>query len=390
MEELKALAKDGVDPIQNLDNLCDALGFSRAELDSVLAIPDEDRYVEIKLRKKNGTPRLVYNPHPSLRRIQRRIKNRILSSQISYPRYLYGSLSDKEHPRDYIRCAAVHCGAKTILKADIRNFFDNISRDLVVEIFRTVLHYPPDVSDILANLCTRYGVVPQGAATSSFLANLCLLEEHDLVRKLSYERLRYTRLIDDITISSTIANKDLDKWMRALNRLVQDAGFDLNEEKSGVDHVSLNAFSVHGLRVDRTTPKLTREDVRKIRADVHNLKVKASIPNARVGLDYRRLFESVSGKVNKLKRVDHPRYNALRKQMRDILPLPSKSDIKRCQVMLATLIRDHAHQNSTHRYKLRYARLRHRLGILGRTYHHAAATMRQALRGLEPNFSDDN
>ncbi len=389
MEELKARTKDGIDPIQNLDNLCDALGISREELDTALSLTDEDRYVEIKLRKKNGSTRIVYNPHPKLRRIQRRIKNRILSSQIIYPHYLYGSLSDKENPRDYIRCAAVHCGAKTVLKVDIRNFFDNISRDLVFEVFKTILHYPPEVSDTLANLCTRCGVVPQGASTSSFIANLCLLDEHDLVRKLSYDSLRYTRLIDDITISSKTPNKDLEKWMRVLKRMIEDSDFELNEEKSGIEHVALKAFSVHGLRINRSTPSLTREEVRKIRSDVHNLKNKASEPNARVSFEYRRLFESVSGKVNKLKRVNHPRYNILRKQMRDILPLPSKKDIKRCQIMLATLVRDHANHNSSYLYKVRHARLRHRLGILRRIYHHEAAAMRQTLRGLEPNFSDD-
>ncbi|EMO9597607.1 MULTISPECIES: reverse transcriptase family protein [Pseudomonas] len=389
MDELKVRLKDGVDPIQSVDNLCSALDIPRSELDEVLALSDDERYIEISLPKSNGSRRLVYDPHPRLRRIQRRIKSRLLVSQILYPRYLYGSLSDSEYPRDYIRCASIHCGAKVLLKADIKNFFDNISRRLVLEIFERVFHYPEEVSDVLSDLCTRAGVVPQGASTSSFLANLCLLNEWCFVRDIQYEKLRYTRLVDDITISSTTTGKDLSRCMRTLTAMIESAGFELNENKTGIEHVTTKAFSVHGLRINKPSPCLPREEVRRIRADVHNLKRKASVPNARVSFEYRKLYESISGRVNKLKRLNHGRYNELRRQMNAILPLPSTKDIKRCQIMLATLERDYDLHRDSYLYKLRYSRLIHRLGILKRIYLHEAAAIRDALQDLKPEFVNE-
>lgn len=216
-----------------------------------------------------------------------------------------------------------------------------------------------------------------------------MLNEWCFVRDIQYEKLRYTRLVDDITISSTTTGKDLSRCMRTLTAMIESAGFELNENKTGIEHVTTKAFSVHGLRINKPSPCLPREEVRRIRADVHNLKRKASVPNARVSFEYRKLYESISGRVNKLKRLNHGRYNELRRQMNAILPLPSTKDIKRCQIMLATLERDYDLHRDSYLYKLRYSRLIHRLGILKRIYLHEAAAIRDALQDLKPEFVNE-
>lgn len=234
MDEFSPRLRDGVDVISSVTNLCRALSISEAELHEVLQLDTVSRYSVIKLPKPDGGIRTVYDPHPKLRRIQRRVKSRILSN-ILYPRYLYGSLSDSEFPRDYVRCASIHCPSKTIAKIDIEKFFDSIDRDLVQRVFIEVFKYPLAVSDVLSDLCTRDGVVPQGASTSSFIANLCLLGEGDIYRKLSYRKIRYTRLVDDITLSVMVVDYDFTASLKMVINFLESFDFVIHQKNRGSD-----------------------------------------------------------------------------------------------------------------------------------------------------------
>ena len=373
--------------IFSVENLISALGICEADFKIIQSLETKDRYTAINLKKKNGDDRIVYDPHPLIRKIQRRIKNRIFT-QIRYPKYLYGSISDPDCPRDYISCASRHCKAKTILKIDITSFFDNIDYDLVYKIFRKLFFYSDEVSETLAEICTREGVVPQGAPTSSFIANLCFFDiEGGIVKGLERQNLNYTRLTDDITVSSTTQDKDLNKAKDKIISMIQNAGFRINEDKTCIESISTTAFKIHGLRINKNTPQLPRDEIKRIRAAVNNLKTLSKEPNARTSFHYRKLYESVSGRVNKLARTGHPRYHKHRQDLRDILPLPSQKDIKRCLVMLSTLMRDHETLCSSPLYMKRYHRLRHRLILLQRTYKHEAKKIWKTIKDLTPTKS---
>ncbi|CAI8768657.1 reverse transcriptase family protein [Pseudomonas serboccidentalis] len=375
--------------IFSLDNLLAALGLSLDDFKVIQGLETNGRYTAIHLKKKNGDDRVVYDPHPLVRKFQRRIKNRLFS-QIQYPHYLYGSISDLKHPRDYISCASRHCKAKTILKIDITSFFDYIDFDMVYKIFRELFSYSDEVSEALAYICTRDGIVPQGAPTSSFIANLCFFDvEGRIVKGLEQQKLRYTRLTDDITVSSTIQDKSLAKAKGTIVSMIETAGFVVNEEKTSIESIATMAFKVHGLRIDKETPQLPRDEIRIIRAAVHNLKSLAREPNARTSFQYRKRYESISGRVNKLARTCHPRYKKHRQELRAILPLPSRRDIKRSQVMLLTLVRDYDFFSDTPLYMKRYHRLRQRLVLIQRIYKREAKEMWKKLKALAPTKTKD-
>lgn len=374
--------------IFSVANLLSALGISQEDYNKIQELKDNDRYTPIRLKKKNGDLRTVYDPHPLIRKIQRRIKSRIFNL-VSYPTYLFGSISDPNFPRDYISCARRHCKAKTILKIDITSFFDNIDYDHVYKIFHELYFYSDEVSEALADICTREGVVPQGAPTSSFIANLCFFDvEGKIVRSLERQNLTYTRLTDDINVSSSAQDKNLNKAKNQIVSMIVEAGFRINEAKTSIESISTTAFKVHGLRINKDTPQLPRDEIRKIRAAVNNIKNLSSMPNARTSFQYRRLYESISGRVNKLARTNHPRYQKHRTVLKEIKPLPSQKDIKRCLIMLSTLNRDHPNLCSTPLYMKRYHRLRHRLIILQRTYKHEAKKIRTALKTLTPTKNE--
>ncbi|GJI92539.1 hypothetical protein RugamoR1_57020 [Rugamonas sp. R1(2021)] len=63
--------------------------------------------------------------------------------------------------------------------------------------------FSDEVAEILARLTTKDGGLPQGAVTSSFLANLIFWNyEPGLVERLNANGLTYSRYVDDISVSS--------------------------------------------------------------------------------------------------------------------------------------------------------------------------------------------
>lgn len=375
--------------ISGIANLAYALDVSEELIDEALALPSDQRYTPH--RPGNGN-RLVYRPHPLIRKIQRKIKNRILVDLVRYPRYLYGSLRDVGFPRDYISCAQVHCLSKSVLKIDITKFFDNISANVVEDIYSDFFSFPFPVADALANLCTHEGWVPQGAPTSSHLANLCFYrEEPSLVRQLHRQGLRYTRLIDDITISCDSYGYDFTKDEERVRRLITEKGFSVNEAKTGLHYQGNNNIKIHGLRINFPKPQMTQEESRNIRVAVHQVEQWAAEPNCRTSIAYRKLFESTSGRVNKLKRLSHSKYERYRKRLQKLLPLPSNKDYDRCIGLYNGVVADAAKGVHSFRYYRRYCLLQNRLNLIQRTrsYRAEAVRMRAVLKGLKPTYKND-
>jgi RNA-directed DNA polymerase len=385
-----------VNSISSAASLCNALDISLAELQSALALASDQRYTRKAIEKKDGTTRMVHNPHHLIRKIQRRINRRIFSDQsiIKWPDHIFGSIpndTDKESPsaeRDFVNCARQHCGAKSILTVDIKDFFDNIHKDHVEEIFSDFLKYKNEVPEILANICCKDDHVVQGALTSSYIASLCLFSsEGGLVKKLSHKGLTYTRLVDDITVSSKISSYDFGYALRQIEQMLHEAGLPLNAAKTKIQYSSMSPLIVHGLRVDFSQPRLPPDEPRRIRAAVKNLELLAASPGYRASRAYRKDFNRCMGRVNKLGRVEHIQHEKLLPKLQRILPLPSHQDIARAEKLISRLELDSAKPNYKDSYWFykRFYVANERLGILKRSFPKKSEELRQRLRLIKPN-----
>lgn len=378
--------------IASISKLCDALDVTMGELNTALALPASERYKAPKepQYKKDGTVRTIFNPCTLLRKIQRRMNRRIFSNEniLAWPDHLYGSIpSTERHPSDYVACASRHCGAKSIAKLDIKNFFDNIGLERTRKVFREVLDMPSEVAIAAADLCCLDGRVPQGALTSSYIASLCLFDCEDrIVRRLEDKGLTYTRLVDDITISSKVANYDFSHAIRVVTAMLDDAGLPLNSDKENIQYASSNALTVHGLRVSFSTPRLPSDEVRRIRAAVQNLEKVAAEPGYRCARGYRADFNRCMGRVNKLSRVGHSKHKEFINRLRKVFPLPSKRDIDWCSRQVSRLERDFPVAKDTYGYHLRFWVLHDRLTILGRSFPVVTKELRAKWSNLKPTF----
>ena len=86
------------------------------------------------------------------------------------------------------------------------------------------------MADALASLTCYKGVLPQGAPTSPYLANLVLRDmDKKLMELCGKEEITYTRYADDMSFSS---NKDIMVYWDALKRIVEQFHFRINENKT--------------------------------------------------------------------------------------------------------------------------------------------------------------
>lgn len=380
--------------IASVNSLYSALSINSKTQKLIESLPSESRYkLKEEIPKKGGGVRRVFNPHQVIRKIQSRINERIMKTSIDWQSHIYGSIpnqpddEDGFDKRDYIACAQRHCGAKSILKIDIENFFDNIHFDLVEEIFVKVFKYPPEVSKELATICTYEERVPQGALTSSYIANLVLFDvEASVVTKLSRKGLIYTRLVDDITVSSKSSNYDFSYALRIIEDMLVKKELPVNREKTRVMHASSEPLTVHGLRVSFKQPRLPAQEVANIRAETRRIEQLASDGSYRTSEAYRKAFNKGMGRVNKLSRVKHNQHEILYNRLVKILPLPSKNDIPATEILLCRLESEFKNIENRKKfwYSRRYFKIQEKVNILNRSFPSISTKFRERLKIVCP------
>lgn len=374
MHRLKPRSKT-TSPIKTLAKLSQTLSIPVAELQSIEQIPDEEKYTRKELPKTDGSKRIVYSLHYKLRYLQGRINSRIFKELVIFPDFLFGSVPSKNDPkeedlkRDYVSCAKSHCGAKTILKIDIKDFFDNIHHELVCSVFKDVLHIEDEALDYLSNICCKDGFIVQGALTSSYIATLCLhKDEGGIVHRARKKGLVYTRLVDDITVSSKTSNYDFSQIKNHIENMLAEHDLPINKFKTKVMHCSSQPLKVHGLRVDFNSPRLDSDEVKRIKASLHNLSKLAVKNNTKTSVAYRKEYNRCMGKINKLGRVGHNKYELFMDRIKEIKPLPSVRDIKVAEAAITSLEASYAKgNNDKYWYNRKYNLASYKLGLLNRS-----------------------
>ncbi|WP_159681059.1 reverse transcriptase family protein [Luteimonas sp. 9C] len=386
-------------PIRNLDHLCTILDVERRVLDRVLAMPGSQRYALARSRaaKSDGSAREVFNPCREVRRIQLKIVKRILKvpGAVRWHDFLYGSMPNQidahgnELKKDYVTCAAQHCDARSVLKIDIKDFFGNIHSDTIMRIWTELFGYPGDVAFVLTNLCLKDDNLPQGGITSSYLAMLCLFDlEAKTVATLRLKGLRYTRYVDDITISSPLSNYDFELALALVRAMLISRALPINESKVKRVSLSTEAITVHGLRVNFETPRLPAAEVGRIRASVKTIELLAADTSFSSTPGFRKSFNKCMGRVNKLKRVGHSQHSKLLKRLQAVRPLPSRRDIKKAVASIRTLSAEFHSRGNTFGYRKRYYILMERLNLIARSHKELAAMLRAHVKRIKPSYVD--
>lgn len=376
----------GGSPIGSVGALAATLGYDAASLARLVKTVG-DHYIKFELPKKSGGVRQICSPKPELKAIQQRINTRIFGN-CKFPWYLQGSIKDPDRPRDFVSNAREHAKGKHFILSDIESFFPSMRPGNVKKVFKYLFRFPDDVSDVLVALTTLDNQVPQGAPTSSYLANLIFYDvEHTLVSDLQKVGCRYTRLIDDISVSSEkLLTTARQRWVIAkIRALAFSKQLRLHPDKTKVIVAKSAGSSVYvtGLWIDKGHPRMAPDTRHVIRSQV-NLCKELHAAGHHSTSDYHVLHNKTSGRVALMSRLGHPQGNVYREILRPRCPVYSKKAQKKLIVVCEMFFS----RKGTGSEELSYARkfywLMYRLGILGRSQQAIAQTLRSKLKKYPP------
>ena len=158
----------------------------------------KDKFGKPKLDAKGEPKKRIINPSTKrLKIIQTRIHRNILN-KIEMPSYAFGAVKGK----DNVANAKQHQGKRYKFTTDLKDFFPSITNKAVFKMFISQ-GFSPEVSSLLTKLTTYKGRIPQGAPTSSTLANLVFIKTGDILQEFAKENnATFTSFVDDMTFSS--------------------------------------------------------------------------------------------------------------------------------------------------------------------------------------------
>ena len=295
--------------IANPEHLARLLNTSLVKLKSI-AEKSNRSYRPVPQAKKDGSLRMTYDAFPELKQVHHQINKKILC-RVHFPRYLHGGIRDIEFPRDQVSNAATHTNVAVLVSDDIANFYPSLDSKLVFFIWLNFFRFSPDVAELLTALTTYQGVVPQGAKTSSYLANLAFWDkEPELVEELQSMGLAYSRFVDDIDYSAQdqISNQTIAAARSKVYQMLTSKGCRPKRSKSHVARKG-QRFEVTGLSTSATNPAIDKVERKRIRSAVHNLE--RDVHTDGMTLGNLKKLESAKGRVGRMLRLKHAEARSL-------------------------------------------------------------------------------
>lgn len=228
-------------PVRNVGELAEMLGVTETEL-RLIAKTATTSYWHKDIPKATGGTRRLTSPYPRLKLIQQKL-HKCLFQKIPL---ITGASHYGLKGRSNISNACEHVSGRTIFTFDLKSFFPSIRPERVNRALIDELGSPESVASIITKLVTSDYQLPQGAPTSTDIANFVTLRLqrrlHGLAKRWS---LKFTIYADDITFSGASLPPDV---IDRIKNIVRHEGFKIHPEKGGVYDKSMPQV-VTGLNV---------------------------------------------------------------------------------------------------------------------------------------------
>lgn len=253
--------------------------------------------------------RHIDNPQPVLKELQSSIYHAILATYSFRPN-IFGGI-----PRRSIKDNMdEHLGQPLLITLDIKNCFPHI-HDLnhVFPMFRR-LGFPPEVAALLTKLTTFQHRLPQGAPSSSIIANLVMEPVHDQIEKIArVYGLHWSMYVHDIAISGTRAREAITPLIRVLQR----EGYAVSHRKIHIMS-SAERQALTGGVVNRGKISAGRKQIEEIRAAILEL-------HDRCDVIYDHEIRSARGRINHVRWLNPLQGATLVHLANRLLPKPNAS-----------------------------------------------------------------
>lgn len=204
--------------------------------------------------------RTITAPSVNLKNRQRWILDNILS-KLPVSEFAYGFVNKKSIKTN----ALIHANNDYVICMDIKDFFPSIKQETIVSIFKNA-GYTTSASKRLSQLCCYYEVLPQGAPTSPYLANLvCKKMDGELNQLANKFDSVYSRYADDMTFSS---ENDISEMISEITRIVELNGFLINNRKTIV-FPKRNPKFITGLVVQNGSVRVPKKFKRELKKEIY-------------------------------------------------------------------------------------------------------------------------
>lgn len=237
---------------ENDFNIICANTYNDEILNSVLTVK------KIEIRKKNGGIRIVYSPTSDNLTNCLKILNNRLKDIYNPPDCVHGYIKGRGIKTNAVQ----HLGKKYILKIDIENYFEKITKNMI-NVALKKLGFHDNISSLIAKITTHNDVLVQGFHTSPTIANIIFHELDLFFSKI--EKCTYTRYADDLYFSSD-EKREIEPLIK---KKLLDYGFNINHKKTKLMKRGQKQY-VTGLTVfDSITPRISKVKKMEIRQDIH-------------------------------------------------------------------------------------------------------------------------
>ncbi|MEK6676514.1 MAG: reverse transcriptase family protein [Planctomycetota bacterium] len=206
----------------------------------------------------------------ALRKAQQRIQKRILIPRLLPSDFSFGCVRGRNIKMN----AEAHKNSQFVFSCDITDFYPTIHSSRVYNFFSDNQGCSPDVARLLTRLCTYNHHLALGLITSPLIANHALTTvDFRIAQMASSVGLKYTRYVDDITISGPF---DLHKsgFPDTIKRILSTHGFSTNDAKDQFGSLGDPEVLITKLRVNRGHLDISRkyfDEVCRVLVDLRNL-----------------------------------------------------------------------------------------------------------------------
>lgn len=301
----------------HLDHIKDLEALIEVENHIMMLLSINPPYYEFELPKKSGGMRNIEAPELPLKKIQRKI-NAYLQCVYYFSKTpaAYGfiiSFKFDPAPRNIITNAERHIGNQYMINVDLKDFFHQIKRDQVFDIFKNhPFSFKDDLANLLSDLTTRNGRLPMGTPTSPVLTNFATIAlDNEIINWALGNRITYTRYADDLCFS---ANYELnEKYLSDILIMLQSHQLEPNPQKIKIMGRK-DPKEVTGLIVEEKVV-IPANFYEKLQQEINGLKeiwtVKYKSGDIRTD-DWLKTFDqSIKGKLNFISYVEgkkHQKY----------------------------------------------------------------------------------
>lgn len=260
-EEIQELFVKKYPPVTSAYSLAILFGYSLSFM-YALTSKQTKFYRRLEINQK-GKLRSIYSPRVALKVIQKWIGYH-LEKSLDFPSHVYGFIKG----RSFVEAAEQHIGSTWVASVDIESFFPSIKHGHVVDSLGKI-GYSNKGAQLISDLCSLDGFLPQGSPASPVLSNLCMLNIDSRLESVAKKyNAKLTRYADDIVFSGS--DPFYDEIFGDLNSIFEASSFTLNSEKNYLAQSSKGQrLVVHGLLIKEDKITLTKGYRNKIRAYKH-------------------------------------------------------------------------------------------------------------------------